>query len=86
MTDIKLMSFAEWRANLQESGAMRRLKRDSLIRGTMPPIAPNNVNSGGSGTPYEIEQASKIKTDTDVKEEKKEKKKRTYKRKKKKAD
>lgn len=71
--NIKLLSFDEYRQTMEESGAARRAKRDAFLRGTMPPMAPINVNSGNSGTPAEVEGAKKVKTQVDVEQEKKRK-------------
>ena len=78
----ELISFKEWYKQWQESGAMRRLKRDAFERGTMPPPAPASVNSGNTGTPFQIMMASKVKTYSPKKKSKpKSKKKKSSRRK-----
>lgn len=76
MSEMNLPSFEEWRQMQTEGGAMRRAKRDAFRRGTMPPLAPANVNSGGTGTPFEIENAKKVKTHEDNEKKSKKKKKK----------
>lgn len=71
-----LIDFKTWcEQNLEEGGAMRRAKRDAFIRQTMPPLAPANVHSGGTGHPFAVKNASKTKTDSDKKKKSKKKKK-----------
>ena len=69
MREIKLLSFNDWQ-ELQEGGAMRRAKRDAFVRQTMPPLAPANVHSGGTGSPLAVARAKKVKTHADKKKKK----------------
>jgi len=71
---MALMKFEAW-LQVREGGAMRRAKRDAFRRKTMPPLAPANVHSGGTGYPWEVETAEKVPTQVDVKKKKKKKKK-----------
>lgn len=63
--NIELINFGDWYQQYHEGGAMRRAKRDAFIRGTMPPLAPANVHSGGTGHPFAVVVASRVKTHAD---------------------
>ena len=69
--DINLIGFEDWLQRYDEGGAQRRRVRDAFERGTLPPIAPASVNSGGTGSPLAQKNAAKVKTDVDMRHAKK---------------